>query len=178
MPHFLSRQVTRFRSLSCAEKKSSTFNIQADFHPASQHPPCGCGHQPESGDSSSTRFARGHRSRRPASSALRASSESPLRSGRGSPAFSLSPICFPASSPARTKLVFLLTLPLTFPPRAIMISAISSRGWLSVPVMTQVVPLIVESRTSPFAPRLADCNTARRNRAIISRFPGFAEKKS
>ena len=63
----------------------------------------------------------------------------------GIPSFFAFSSLLPASSPASTKLVFLLTLPLTFPPRCRISSAISSRARLKVPVITQVVPLILES---------------------------------
>ena len=51
----------------------------------------------------------------------------------------------PGSCPAKTNEVFLLTLPLTFPPCAMISSAISSRDWLRLPVITHVVPFTFEA---------------------------------
>jgi hypothetical protein len=64
----------------------------------------------------------------------------------------------------------LLTLPLTFPARLMINSAISSRGWLNVPVITQVVPVMAESLV--FRGSTVGFRPAFFNRAIKSRLCG------
>ena len=128
-----------------------TFEIQADFHPASHRPPViaapgmnqsiplrldsagrnAVTRQPNSQREVAASTSRMSELRLQKPSIRTARAYSIFRNSASSmtriPSFFAFSSLLPASSPARTKLVFLLTLPLTFPPCAIIISAISSR---------------------------------------------------
>ena len=111
MLHFSSPRATPFRSRSCAEKKSSPSMCRPIFiRPASTR-----------------HWRRATRIRECLSSSIRPRRKGALSTPlehlsklrfveHANPSFFAFSNLLPASSPASTKLVFLLTLPLTFPP--------------------------------------------------------------